>query len=205
MSYDTWKTKVMSGPPIDIDHSGDADCVDVPKSWAIDCFPNVRWQDSIGYGNAKDLYFGSSPKYFQKIPYAKGLIPKQGDIIVFDATPASGYTNQYINPDGHTGIVDAANSSTYTLIQQESGTGEKPHLATWAWNYRPPLAFLRPILSKGEAMTPAENKVYTVGLKAQKDGWQPRLSAYHEALKAQIVAETKHDAIFKAELKQLLK
>lgn len=210
MNYASWRSKILNSPPIDIDNSGDFDCVDVPKDYAISLFPGVRWQDSIGYGNAKDLFIGANPKYFEKIPYRKGLIPKQGYVAVFGATPAPGYTNQYVNPDGHTGVIDSANGSIYTLIQQDSGTGEKPHLATWPWDYRPPIGFLRPIVvntvkEEVMAMTPAENKVYGVGLKAQKDGWQARLSAYHEALKAQIVAETKHDPVFKAEIQQLLK
>lgn len=146
MNYDVWKSKVLNGPPLDVDNSGDDDCVDVSKDWAQYLFPGVSWVNSIGYGNAKDIYANASTTYFDKIPYTKGFIPQQGDIGVFDATPAPGYTNTFNNPYGHTGVIDSANTTSYAMVQQESGTGTPPRLATWLWSYRPPIGFLRPKL-----------------------------------------------------------
>ena len=145
MSYDTWKASVV-GKRIDIDNSGDFDCVDIPKSWAVYLFGN--WTTTLGYGNAKDIYANANPKYWQKIPNDKtnaSQLPQQGDVMVFGPTPASGYTNQTQNPYGHTGVVDSATSSGYTIIQQASGTNAAASARYWAWKYRPCIGWLRPI------------------------------------------------------------
>src|SRR3569833_1965140 len=152
--YAALEKQITSGPPLDIDKSGDFDCVDVPKDWAQHLFPGVGWPTLIGYGNAIDLFVAANPKYFQKIPFKRGMALQQGDILVCGPTSAPGYTNQYENPYGHTGVLHSYNASTYTMIQQDSGTGEKPHPATWAWDYRPITGVLRPLVSNSQEEAP---------------------------------------------------
>jgi hypothetical protein len=145
MSYATWRNQTI-GQRIDIDHTGDFDCTDIPKTWAVYLFGN--WTTTLGYGNAKDIYANANPKYWQKIPNDKSnanQLPQQGDVMVFGPTPAAGYTNQYDNPYGHTGVVDSATSSGYTIIQQASGTNAAASARYWAWKYRPCIGWLRPI------------------------------------------------------------
>lgn len=148
MSYATWRQQILASPPLDIDNSGDFDCVDVAKHYAMYLFPGVSWVATIGYGDAKDLFAGASSSYFQKFvnnPSDPNQLPQQGDIMVFGPTPQAGYSNAYKNPYGHVGVVDTVTSTDYTLIQQDSGTGKAPWLSTRAWRYRPCIGWLRPI------------------------------------------------------------
>ena len=144
--YQAWRQQTVDpGVGIDIDNSGDFDCVDVSKSWAV--FNYGNWIDTIGYGNAKDLYNGASDHYFEKIPNNPddpNQLPLQGDILMFSETPYPGYTNQYNNPYGHTGVLDSCDATGYTLISQSSGTGQppQPHYATW--HFRHCIGWLRP-------------------------------------------------------------
>ena len=142
--YQTWKQNTL-GNHYDVDNSGDFDCVDVPKLRAVDLYGD--WVSTIGYGNAKDLYNGASDTYFEKIandPSNPDQLPIQGDIIVFSETPYAGYSNQYNNPYGHTGVVDSADSNGYTIISQSSGTGNPAQLHTSGWHFRHCIGWLRP-------------------------------------------------------------
>ena len=142
--YQTWKQNTL-GNHYDVDNSGDYDCVDIPKLRAVDLYGD--WVRTIGYGNAKDLYNGASDTYFEKIandPANPDQLPIQGDIIVFSETPYPGYTNQYSNPYGHTGVVDSCDSNGYTIISQSSGTGNPAQLHTSGWHFRHCIGWLRP-------------------------------------------------------------
>jgi len=147
MSYAAFETGMLNRTTgIDIDGSGDFDCVDIPKAYAEYLFPGVSWVTTIGYGNAKDLH--PNPVYFTKVANDvnnPNQLPPVGAIMVFDYTPKPGYTNQFDNPDGHTGTCHSADSSGYTLLQQASGTGKKPWLEYHNWKYRPCLAWYIPI------------------------------------------------------------
>lgn len=142
--FQQWKNNTL-GQGWDIDGSGDWDCVDMAKSWAV--FLYGDWVNTIGYGNAKDLFYGASDYYFDKIVNDvndPNQLPQQGDIMMFDATPHAGYTNTYNNPYGHTGVLDSADGNGYTIIAQASGTGQVAHLDTKPWKYRPCIGWLRP-------------------------------------------------------------
>ena len=142
--YQTWKQNTL-GNHYDIDNSGDYDCVDVPKVRAVDLYGD--WVNTIGYGNAKDLFNGASDHYFEKIPNDPNnpnQLPTQGDILVFSPTPYPGYTNTYNNPYGHTGVLDSCDTTGYTLISQSSGTGWPAQLKYNTWRYRHCIGWLRP-------------------------------------------------------------
>ena len=146
MAYQDFKNQMLARTVgLDIDGSGDFDCVDIAKAYALNLYGNFT--TIIGYGNAVDLWGKISETYFTKIannPADPNQLPLQGDIMVFGATPKVGYTNQYNNPYGHIGVCDAVNGSGYTLLQQASGTGNKPWLQYQPWNFRPCLGWYRP-------------------------------------------------------------
>lgn len=155
-TYATWKQKILGVKPLDIDGSGDFDCVDVIKSRALDLWPNLPWQTTVGYGNAKDLFNGAPTKYWQKIRNTEGPSPtidiRQGDFCVYGATPSGGFANQYNNPYGHVGVVDSTYSGGVVLMQQESGTGKAPYLARRNFTYAPLIGVLRPITEQEETV-----------------------------------------------------
>lgn len=148
MAYADFKTQMLARTTgLDIDKSGDFDCVDMPKAYAEHLFPGVGWVTLVGYGDAKDLWGRINENYFTKIPNDPkdpNQLPQPGDIMVFDKTPIPGYSNTFDNPYGHVGVCDSADKSGYTLLQQSSGTGKKPWLAYAAWNYRRCLGWYRP-------------------------------------------------------------
>lgn len=156
MAYADFKAAMLARTTgLDIDGSGDFDCVDIAKAYAQNLFGT--YSGIVGYGNAVDLWGNINETYFTKIandPKDPNQLPLQGDIMVFGATPKLGYTNQYDNPFGHIGVCDSANSSGYTLLQQSSGTGKKPWLQYQPWNFRPTLGWYRPkqVTTQGDTM-----------------------------------------------------
>lgn len=170
ISYQTWKSSTV-GRGWDMDGSGDWDCVDVPKSWAVALYGD--WVHTIGYGNAKDLFANASDDFFGKITNDRNdpnQLPIQGDILVFGATPEAGYANTFQNPYGHTGVLDSCDSNGYTIISQASGTGELAEPRYNAWNFRPCIGWLRPRnITPPAAPPPAVVNPYTVEAISAKE------------------------------------
>lgn len=108
-SLAAWKQQVF-GKPLDLDN-GSRDCVDVSKHW-VEYLTGVRWQESAGWGNAKDIYSYWSTKYLDKIP--RGNAPKLGDIVVMNEQVGGGY--------GHTGVVVGIDGQNITIYQQNTFT-----------------------------------------------------------------------------------
>lgn len=151
MSYGDFKASV-SGHVI-----GDGECVSLvvnnARAYAEYLFPSVTWTTIFPpVPAAKDLLNDANPSFFEKIindHNNPNQLPVQGDIMVFDATPQSGYTNTFNNPYGHTGICESAYPTGYTLLQQNSPYSGAPVNAThYAWNYRPCIGWLHPIIQE---------------------------------------------------------
>jgi hypothetical protein len=171
--FNSWKSSVL-GVGIDVDHAYGNQCVDVILSWAQACFPGVSWPTLFPpVGSAKQLFNDANANYFVKIANDvndANQVPQAGDIMVFDATPKSGYTNQYYNPDGHTGVCDGANGSGYNLIQQDgSNPSGKTFESFTAWKYRPTIGWLRPKTGAvGPTPAPAGGKTLFLPASVQK-------------------------------------
>lgn len=159
MNIAEWQTDKL-GQRLNV--TGDiGECSQVPISWAMFLYPGVKWQDLFPPVNsAKQMFDKFNDKYFLKIVNNHvdvNQLPMPGDIMVFDATPAKGYSNTYQNPNGHTGVCVSASPSGYTLLQQNSPASNvydakgkliKPgsgcNDTSFPWKYRPCLGWLRP-------------------------------------------------------------
>ena len=131
---------------------GDGQCVSLvvnnSNAYIEYLFPGVNWTTIIApVEGAKDLA-GKGNSHLQWIVNDHNnpnQVPEQGDIMVFDATPQAGYINQYNNPYGHTGVCESADSSGYSLLQQNSpNIGSPANVSRYAWKYRPCLGWYRP-------------------------------------------------------------
>lgn len=110
-SLAAWKRKVLTGSyKVDLDNQS-YDCVDVSKDWIV-YLTGVRWQDSAGWGNAKDIYSFWHATYLDKIP--RGNAPKLGDIVVMNGQVGGGY--------GHTGVIIAIDGRNIQIAQQNTFT-----------------------------------------------------------------------------------
>lgn len=130
---------------------GDGQCVALvvnnSRAYIEHLFPGVNWTTIIApVTGAKDIA-GKPNSYLTWIANDHNnpdQLPIQGDIMVFDATPQAGYTNQFNNPYGHTGVCDSADPSGYSLLQQNSPTnGAAANVTRYAWKYRPCLGWYR--------------------------------------------------------------
>jgi len=130
-SLEVWKNQVF-GETIDLDNQS-FDCVDVSKSWIV-YLTDVRWQDSAGWGNAKDIYSYWSSEYLDKIP--RGNAPKLGDIIVMNGTIGGGY--------GHTGVVVGIDGQNVTIYQQNTFTQQPVYTGVYNAYASYITGFLRP-------------------------------------------------------------
>lgn len=151
---------------------GDGQCValvvNTSNSYTEYLFPGVNWTTIISpVPSAKDLLGAANSKYYTAIANNHddpNQVPEQGDIMVFDATPAEGYANTYNNPDGHCGICDSASASGYSLLQQNSpNIGSAVNVTSYAWKYRPCLGWLHPVNSSAPAPSqpaPATKTIY---------------------------------------------
>lgn len=159
-----WKNSVLN-KHLDTDGIKDdaGQCSQVPLSWAEVVFPGVKWQDllpEVGSDHGVKDWAGKSTQYFTWIENNHAdvnQLPLPGDILVFGATPAKGFTNQFKNDFGHTGVCETASPSGYTLIQQNSpNLGEGVNDTSYPWNYRPCLGWFRPTANHPVAVaTPA--------------------------------------------------
>ena len=150
-SLQEWKNKVLTGSyKIDLDNSS-YDCVDVSKDW-VEYLTGVKWQNSAGWGNAKDIYAYWSDKYLEKMP--AGTAPRLGDIAVMDGSVGGGY--------GHTGVVIAINGNSIQIAQQNTFTQQAVY--TGWWNaYGGYIKYLRPKVAFSEGNVPLAGNQRVVG------------------------------------------
>jgi hypothetical protein len=111
-------------------------------------WPKVSIRISGYTGDAKDIFRALSTKYWEKTVNDHNnpnQLPKPGDVMVFGATPAKGYTNRYKNPYGHAGICDGATPKGFWLIQQNAPHSGQAVNRTWySWKYRPCIGWATP-------------------------------------------------------------
>lgn len=152
--YEEFKAKVL-GKVI-----GDGQCVALivnnPQAYVEFLWPGIAWENIIPpTPDAKDL--SGNPQYFETIinnHNDPNQLPIQGDVMVFGATPAAGYSNTTNNPYGHAGICDSASSAGYALLQQNSPSyGSAVNVKQYPWKFRPCEKWLRPILNETEYYT----------------------------------------------------
>lgn len=146
--FNSWKYAVL-GSGLDIDHAYGNQCVDVALSWGQALFPGVPWSKVFPpVASAKDMFAAANTEFFEKIVNNHSdpnQLPQQGDIAIFDATPAAGYSNQLRNPDGHTGVVDSASAAGIYLVQQDgSNPAGRCFESLRPWRYSPCIGWLRP-------------------------------------------------------------
>lgn len=142
MTFEQWRAGAI-GRGMDPDGVYGFQCTDVAKDYAQAIFPGVSWVNSIGYGDAKNLYAGANGKYFDKIPndpHDPNQLPITGDIIVYNSTAT--------NPYGHIAVVVSANSAGVTVIEQDGFSPTKPaYQYMRAWGRAPCIGWLRPKLT----------------------------------------------------------
>lgn len=165
--YQSWKTSVL-GKQI-----GDGQCVslidDTPQSYVEKLFPNLNWTRVFGpVVGAKDLAGAANPAYLTWVANDHNnpnQLPPQGAIMIFGATPASGYTNTFDNPFGHDGVCENATSAGYALVQQNApSTGSKTNVTNYPWKFRPCLGWFvladTPIPPVPPAPTPSKHTIF---------------------------------------------
>lgn len=151
--FDTWKQSVL-GIGLDVDGVEQNQCVDTAKSWANAIFAGIgaKWQETLGYGNAKDMYANANPKYFEKVLNDHrdvNQVPPRGAIAVFAAQDkvqrAKGYSSKYDNPYGHCLVVDEANQQGMWGVQQDGSISQGKVTRVWRdWRYTECIGWLIP-------------------------------------------------------------
>ena len=166
MAYQDFKQSVLALAAKD-EHVGDGQCVSLvvnnPAAYVENLFPGVSWpliiQPLGANGKAEDIFAVANPAYFTKIGNDvtnPAQVPQPGDIMVFSHTPYPGYTNTFNNPYGHTGICDSADSTGYSLLQQNSpAPGNVANVTHYPWKFRHCIGWLRPVGSPSPAPAPA--------------------------------------------------
>lgn len=144
----TWKNAV-NGVGLNVDGAFGDQCVDVDLSWGMACFPGYAWSTIFPpTPYAKNLLETYNPKFFTRVyndHNDPNQLPPQGAVVVYGATPAAGYTNQFPNLAGHTGVCDYANLVGVNLVQQDgSNPNGRTFIAMRAWRYSPCLGWLIP-------------------------------------------------------------
>lgn len=175
--YQVWKNSVL-GVGLDIDGAYGKQCVDVVLSYGQAVFPSVHWQVLFPpVPCAKEMFNTYNPTYFDRIVNDHNnpnQLPQPGDIAIFDASPAEGFTSTYANPEGHTGVVDHADSEYIYLVQQDgSDPNTKVSLKQRAWRYTPCLGWLRPKVNVQASPAPSQGDsrigktLYVHGVRAK--------------------------------------
>lgn len=154
MSYPLFKQSVLGKT------TGDGQCVALivnnSRAYCEYLWPGTSWpQIILPNPDAKNVFSDASTKYFEKIENDHSdanQLPRQGDVMVFNATPQAGYENTYNNPYGHIGICDRANSEGYWLLQQNAPElGAAVNVTYYPWKFRPCIGWLRPKVAQPKA------------------------------------------------------
>lgn len=162
MSYATFKKSVLGKKIFD------GECVSLivnnSKAYCESLWPGVSWPTIIKPDpSAKNIFANASTKYFVKIindHSNASQLPKQGDVMVFGATPQTGYSNTFRNPFGHVGVCDKANSSGYWLLQQNApASGQAVNVTYYPWRFRPCIGWLRPISKPATTPKPIAKEI----------------------------------------------
>ncbi len=106
--YQQFKNKYL-GKGIDTDGYYGNQCTDVYHKYC-----DFIGADSFPISVAKDIWDRYDTSFFEKIPYEPGMVPNQGDIIIWGMSPA-----------GHVAIFDNGNPFNFQTIGQnwsEAGT-----------------------------------------------------------------------------------
>lgn len=130
-SLEAWKKSVFN-KRIDFDNAS-YDCVDVSKSW-IQYLSDKPWQESAGWGNAKDIYYNWYATYLERVP--RGNAPKLGDIVVMNGQVGGGY--------GHTGVIVGVDVQNITIYQQNTFTQQPVYTGVFNGYVSYITGFLRP-------------------------------------------------------------
>lgn len=146
MGYSDFKNRVINKV------IGDGQCVALvvnnSNAYIEYLYPGVNWTTIILPVSGAREMAGRGNSYLQWIANDHNnpnQVPAQGDIMIFDYTPHAGYTNPTNNPYGHTGICESANSSGYTLLQQNSpAKGNPVNAKFFPWNFRPCMGWYHP-------------------------------------------------------------
>lgn len=150
--FTAWKNSVL-GKVLDVDGvpQDKGQCSQVPVSWAMACFPGIKWSEllqPLGSDAGVAEWAGKSTKYFTWVENNHADIhqlPPQGAIAVFGPTPAKGFINQFKNAFGHAGVIDSASSSGYTLVQEDApNKGQAVNDSSYPWNLNPCLGWFLP-------------------------------------------------------------
>lgn len=148
-SYQAWKATVL-GQVI-----GDGQCVALvvnnSRAYVEYLWPGVSWTTIIApVVGARSLLEAANPAYFDVVyndHNDPNQLPPVGAIMVFDATPQAGYSNTFVNPYGHDGLNDGADSNGVNLLQQNApATGAAVNITHYGWKVRPCLGWLVPKL-----------------------------------------------------------
>lgn len=142
-----WQRNVL-GQKLNVTGKDPGECSQVPLDWGMALYPDIAWSELFPpVANAKDMFSKYNGKYFQKIVNDHkdvNQLPMPGDIMIFDATPAKGYSNTFPNPSGHAGVCISASPSGYTLLQQNAPASGAPcNDTSYPWSFRPCLGWLR--------------------------------------------------------------
>jgi hypothetical protein len=134
-------------------------CVDTFHDYGMAIFGKT-WQETSGWGNAKDLFWGPSTEYWVKIqndPNDPGLIPQRGDVIIWGGTPAWG-----VNPFGHIAVVLSATATSVTVVQQDGFLQCPMFVGTLGYDNPgtgPVIGWLRPNFDEPAPVAPKPNVV----------------------------------------------
>lgn len=119
-TFRAWST-LAPGRPIDFDNAYGNQCVDVINDYASALFPGVPPHQTLGGGDAHNIYGNASSRYFDKIGFGTpGYLPQPGDIICI-GTGGSGMSGTY----GHVAVVTEVRDGVVHVLQQD---GANPHL-----------------------------------------------------------------------------
>lgn len=138
-SLQTWKTNTL-GHKIDLDNQS-YDCVDVSKSWA-EFVTGKPWQTSLGWGNAKDIWFNAPAAYWDRVQD-----PQVGDIVCMSGAIGGGF--------GHTGVVVEVNGGNITLYQQNTFTQQAVYVGIYSAHASYIQGYLRPKAAFDAGGTPS--------------------------------------------------
>lgn len=139
-NFEDWK-KVL-GHQIDLDNQS-FDCVDVPKHWA-EFGTGKPWQNSLCWGNAKDIWANAPDAYWERIPRGQG---QPGDIMCCDGSIGGGY--------GHVAVVVERNGGNITVYQQNTFTQQPVYTGIYGVDRSYIQGFLRPKFPVNYGSAPA--------------------------------------------------